>query len=124
MEIKLTNTEAETLFLNALCNGLSQLNSYGIDVDYSDKDYKKARAKLTSPCYEDVLLQILKDGKELQFVDTEEGEDTKIILLADVHTKMPLVPLDHLTAMIEENDDATTADVILQTIIYNDIIFG
>lgn len=124
MEIKLTNLEAETFFHNALCNGLGQISGYSITVDYSDKDYTAARKKLKNPCYEDVLLQILKDGKELQFVDEEEGQDTVTILLADVYAKMPLVPFDHLTAMIEENDDADTADVILQTIIYGDIIFG
>ena len=31
---------------------------------------------------------------------------------------------DHLMDAINENDDACTADVILQTVIYEDIIFG
>ena len=127
MKITFTNLEAETFFHSALCNGLSQLNGYSVDVDYKKEDYAAAKKTLveqpSNPCYEDVLLQILREGKELQFVD-EEGEDTKTILLADVHTKMSEVPAKFLIEMISENDDADTADVILQTIIYGDIIFG
>jgi hypothetical protein len=126
MEIKLTKEESENYFLNSLCNGLGELSGYSIGVEFTDEDYKSAKDKLaeTSPCYEDVLMQILKDGNSLQFVDAEGGEDTVFIKLSDVHTKMPLVPFQHLSNMILENDDATTADVILQTIIYGDIIFG
>lgn len=33
-------------------------------------------------------------------------------------------PIDHLMDAINQEDDAITADVILQTVFYEDIIFG
>ena len=127
MEIKLTHKESEKFFLNALCNGLGVLEDfYSIGVEFTDEDYQSAKANLAgiSSCYEDVLMQILKDGNYLEFKDSEGGEGIVKITMEDVYAKMPLVPFKYLSAMILENDDAETADVILQTIIYGDTIFA
>lgn len=126
MEIKLTHKESEKYFLNALCNGLGELSGYSVELEYINEDYQSAKANLseTSPSYEDILMQILKDGNGLKFIDMEGGEETVTITIDDVYAKMPLVPFKHLSDMILENDDAVTADVILQTIIYGDTIFA
>ena len=47
-----------------------------------------------------------------------------IITLKEVHNRVALTPLNHLTNMINENDDAETADVILQTVFLQDIVYG
>ena len=70
MTVKLTPTESETIFHNALCNGLGYVEGYGIELDFNKKDYAQAAAVLKqgatdTVCYEDVLMQILKDGKKL-----------------------------------------------------------
>jgi hypothetical protein len=58
-------------------------------------------------------------------VDEEgEGENDSTISLSDVHERVPQTPIRFLTDMINENDDAETADVIIQTVFYDDIIFG
>ena len=124
MKIILTHEESEKYFHNALCNGYDYLTSYGIDVDYDAAAYKAARVKLDSPCFEDVLLQLLKDGGTLRITDNECGMDEVSITINDVHERVQNAPLNHLTDMINENDDADTADVILQTVIYNEVIFG
>lgn len=131
MEIKLTNTESENIFHTALCNSLDYFHGYGIELDFIKKDYELASSKLkaerpdTGVCYEDVLMQILRDGKELTFIDNEcDGEYTRSISLKDVHERVCKTPLNYLTDMIEENDDATTGDVVLQTVLYEEIIFG
>jgi hypothetical protein len=125
MEIKLNQKEAEEFFHTALCNGLGYMSGYGLDLTFEKADYEEARKKLESPCYEDVLLQILRDGKGLTMVDEEcEGEYTRTITLADVHARVDKTPLRFLLQMVEENDDAETADVIIQTVFYEDIIFG
>jgi hypothetical protein len=130
-QIKLTNEQSEEYFLNALCNGLGQLSGYGIEVDVHDEDYMTAKKQLKEKnpnnaiCYEDIYMQVLKNGKKITFEDIEgDGEYTKSITLQDVHEKVQNTPFEHLTAMIEENDDAETADVILQTVLYDEIIFG
>ena len=125
MEIKLTNAESEEYFYNALCNGLNYFSGYGIILEYDTKEYQKSRTKLKSPCFEDVLMQMLRDGKTLTFEDIEcEGEYTRTISLKDIHDKVSKTPIKHLSDMINENDDATTADVILQSVLYDEIIFG
>ncbi len=125
MEIKLTTQESEQYFYNALCNGLGYMSGYGLSLNYDDADYKDAKAKLNSPCFEDVLMQILKDGKTLIMVDDEgDNEYTKAITMSDVHHRVAIAPLSHLMDMINESDDATTADVILQAVFFNEIVFG
>lgn len=126
MEIKLTNEESEEYFLNALCNGLGYIGGYGLSLDYNDDEYKKAKAKLSSPSYEDVFMQMLRDGNTFNVIDgeDEDSEYNVSFTLADVHERMSSVPTSHLLDMINENDDAETADVILQTVFFNEVIFG
>jgi type IV secretory pathway VirD2 relaxase len=71
-------------------------------------------------------MRILRDGKELMVVDgeDEDSEYNVSINLSMVHERMSSVPISHLMDMINENDDADTADVILQTVFFNEIIFG
>ena len=128
MKIVLTHEESEIYFHNALCNGLDYISGYGIDVNYDATAYKVARAKLDSPCFgpcfEDILLQLLKDGGTLTIVDNEGGMDEVEITINDVYERVQNTPFNHLTDMIKEEDDAETADVILQTVFYNEVVFG
>jgi hypothetical protein len=127
MKILLETNESENLFFNSMCNvfGTGYIEGYGLELTYNKTDYNDARNKLTSPCYEEVLLQILKDGNKLTLVDHVcEGEYTRSITLEDVHTKVSKTPLRHLMNAIEENDDAETGDIIIQTVFFDEIIFG
>jgi hypothetical protein len=130
MTITFTESEAMEYFHTALCNGLFYYEGYGIEIIYNPSDYKEARARLQAKkpneaiCYEDIYCEILEGGGALTTVDNENGEEDKVITKADVVTRMSLVPTRHLTDMILENDDAETADVVLQTIFFEDVIFG
>jgi len=125
MTIILTPQESEEFFYNALCNGLDYMGGYGLRLDYKKEHYQQAKSKLDSPCFEDVLMQILRDGNTFGFKDIEcDGEYSKQITLQDVHTKMSSVDPERLLEMKNEDDDVETADVILQTIFYDEVIFG
>ena len=125
MTITFTNEESENYFYNSLCNGLGEMGGYGLSLDYKKSEYQSAKEKLESPCFEDVLMQILRDGGSITLVDEEcEGEYTKSITMKDVHERVAKTPIKHLTDAITENDDAITADVIIQTVFFEDIIFG
>lgn len=125
MTITFTTEEALEHFHTALCNGLDYISSYGLTLDYEKAHYKQAKESLTSsPCFEDVLIQILKDGHPLVLHDEEEGMDDSTIYIRDVVARMSQVPLRHMMNAINEDDDAETADVILQTIFYQDVTFG
>jgi hypothetical protein len=134
MEIKLTPQESEEYFYNALCNGLGYTTSgYGLSLDYSDEDYENARRRLKVDrpdffaCFEDVLMEMLRMGYSLIMVDEEgdgDEDSNSTITLKDVHERVCNTPVRHLMDMINENDDAETADVIIQQVFFNDIIFG
>ncbi len=130
MTVKLTPTESEEIFHNALCNGLGYVEGYGIELDFNKQDYARAATFLkqgatATVCYEDVLLQILKDGKKLTMIDHEcEGEYTRSITIKDVHKRVSQIPIRHLMDMINEEDDAVTADVVIQSVFFKDVIFG
>lgn len=130
MEIKLTNEESEEYFHNALCNSLGQLCDYGLLLDCNAKEYKAASEKLkasstSAVCYEDVLMEILRMGGSLTLIDEEgDGEANSSITIKDVHELVSTAPTSYLTDMINEEDDADTGDVILQTVFYKSIIFG
>lgn len=131
MKVQLTPEESETHFFDALCNGLQEMQYYGLELQYSDEDYEAAKDILkeksgenTTICYEDVLMQILRMGKSLSLVDLEGGEGSKSITLKDVHERVSNTPIRHLMDAINENGDAITADVIIQTVFLNDVIYG
>jgi hypothetical protein len=133
MKVVLTKEESEVMFHNALCNaiGTGYMSSYGLELSYDDDKYKSAKAQLKeknsteSPCYEDVLMQVLRAGGQLTFEDIEgEGDMTRSIKLADVHKRVQKTPFRHLADAINENDDAVTADAIVQTVFFKEVVFG
>jgi len=127
MKIQLTTEESENIFFNSLCNG-HQIADYGLQLDYDEKEYDKAKKRLQnkgeSPCLEDVWMEILRGGGSLTLVDEENGEEPQTITLKEVHERVQETPVRHLMDAINENDDGDTADVILQTVFYQDVIFG
>lgn len=136
MKIIINNEESEQYFLSAICNGgLIELGGYGIQLDYSEADYIEAKKSILVKnlsiknsnddiCVEDVWMEMLRMGKTLRFVDTEEAMDTVELTLNQIHERIPQIPNDCLQAYNSENDDAGTADVLLQYLLYGEIIFG
>ena len=131
MQIILTPQESENFFFDSLCNGLGELSCYGLELKYEKADYQSAKRNLheqdleDSICFEDVLMQILREGGSLKFIDTEcDGEYTRSISMVDVHARVAKTPIRHLVDQINENSDAVTADVILQTVLFEEVIFG
>ena len=131
MKITFEKKEAEEIFYSALCNGLGYIGGYGLVLDFEDKAYEKAKKTLKKDtpnetiCYEDVLMQILREGGELVLIDEEcDGEYTSRIKMEDVYERLPLTPTRFLMDMINEQDDAETADCIIQTVFFKDIVFG
>jgi hypothetical protein len=129
MNINLTHEESEAHFYNAICNGLGELKYYDLDLDYDAKEYKAAKQQLSDKqpdnqaCWEDVLMEMLRSGNTLWIVD-ENDDERHPITLDLVHERVQQTPVNHLMNAINENDDATTADCIIQTVIYGEVIYG
>jgi len=129
MNINLTHEESEAHFYNAICNGLGELRYYDLELDYDAKEYKAAKQQLsnkqpdTQACWEDVLMEMLRSNNTLWIVDQNDSERHPITLDL-VHERVQQTPVNHLMNAINENDDATTADCIIQTVIYGEVIYG
>ena len=125
LKISLTNELSEEIFYNALCNSMDYMcSSYGLDLRYKESDYKNAKAKLTNPCIEDVWMQMLRDGSKIGLKDLEGGMGTEYITLDTIHERVKNVPITDLLDMIDENDDATTGEIVLQIVFLNEIMYG
>ena len=136
MTLSFTREEAEGIFYDALCNavGTGYIDGHGLEMTARNEDYNTAAKSLKqfgNPAYEDVLMEVLRQGGELTLVDHEsEGEYTRSIKLADVHTRLnecladgSLEPGTAWRSYWEEGD-AADADAIIQTVFYKEIIFG
>ena len=129
MNINLTHEESENYFYNAICNGLGELVYYDLELDYSDEEYKAAKQQLsdkqpdTQVCWEDVLMEMLRSGNTLWVVDSNDDERHPITLDL-IHERVQTTQTNHLMNMINEHDDAITADVIIQTVVYGEIVYG
>lgn len=125
MQIILTDQESENIFFDALCNGLSYVCGYGFEIDFSRKDYAKAKDNTSNGAFEEVLMAILKNGGSLTLVDVEnDGEETATISLQDVHERVSDVDAAVLIEAYNEDGDADTADAVLQTVFFKEITFG
>lgn len=133
MEINLKPEESEEIFYSSLCNavGTGYMEGYGLELTCDRSQYKDCRDHLTRThpnetiCYEDILMQVLRDGGELTFIDHEgEGDMTRSITMADVHERVKLAGAQVLINFHEEQDDAADADAVLQTVFFEEVIFG
>jgi len=129
---QLSETEINDVFLTILCGCVSQgyFSGYGIQLEYDDNHYKQAKenlikARKEKPCLEDVWLQMLVDGNSLKFEDVEgDGEYTRVLTLKDIREKLPTAPFDNLKALLDGDGDVTDEDIVLQHILYGELIFG
>lgn len=130
VSIKLTEDFKKEIIFNSLCNGLGQLQCYGLNLLWSDEDYTEAKKsyyqrtqKISGACYEDILMELLEMKKRVVFEDLETGEfyDLK---LSDALTNLDNLPIWVIVQILEENDDGETADIVLQHCLFNEVVFG
>ena len=130
VSIKLTEDFKKEIIFNALCNGLGQLQCYGLNLLWSDEDYTEAKKsyyqrtqRISGACYEDILMELLEMKKRVVFEDLETGEffDLK---LSDALTNLDNLPIWVIVQILEENDDGETADIVLQYCLFNEVVFG
>lgn len=130
VSIKLTEDFKKEIIFNSLCNGLGQLQCYGLNLLWSDEDYTEAKKsyyqrtqRISGACYEDILMELLEMKKRVVFEDLETGEffDLK---LSDALTNLDNLPIWVIVQILEESDDGETADIVLQYCLFNEVVFG
>ncbi len=126
----LTPEQSEKYFYAALSNGgLSELSSIGIELDFNGgrrEEYKEVKSTLKYPesYFEDVLMQLLRNGKAIAFYD--EGEEiTHFVTLEKIHQNVCKTPEHVLQLFEEEQDDAFSGFELLQSVLYDgEILFS
>jgi hypothetical protein len=135
MEILLNEKELKEVLHSALCNGLGWISGYGLSVKISKEDYASAKDSLKDEdfnvgsinigiCMEDVLMKHLENGNALEFYDSEQEEYVGFTLEQAKRNLKDEYVTKHIMDMLNENDDAITADCILQTALFGEVIFG
>ena len=130
VSIKLTEGFKKEILFNSLCNGLGQLQCYGLELIFNDEDYTEAKKSYykrnnqnSVACYEDILLEILTMGKHLSFLDNETDEVFHLSFELAL-SNLDKLEVERVIQLIDETDDGETADVVLQTCLFGEIIFG
>lgn len=126
MTTKVTTEQALGILHTSISNAISTgyMSGYGLDLQYSEEEYKQSKKALKNPCWEDVLIQILKDGGSLIIVGEEGSEEPVSVTLNDVEKRTAEMPIRLLSTFLEEEDDANTADEYLQLLFFGEQIYG
>jgi len=125
--IKLTAEESKGFFIDALCNGMNQMNHYGLEWVIDENQYKSARMQFgdaDSVYFESVIMKMLEMGYTISLKDLNDGGYDSTISLDDVINRVNLTPSNHIMDMMNGEDDSTTADAIIQSVFYKEVIFG
>lgn len=101
-----------------------------IELDYDQKAYEEARESLKAKpggyCWEDVIVEMLRQGYRLAWIDVEEDDFAKRnwFTLDDLMDNFENVQPHHLASMLDGMDDAVTHDSILQCLLMGELIYG
>jgi len=129
MKLQLTQTEIEAVLLDCFCNGgISELYHSGVEMEIDDNQYQKYQEKGNS--YEDNLLNILKGGGKIEFVDVEGGDESVFLTMELAQQRLSDITDEDVIASVgkmDENNyqaDAWDGYNVIQYILYGEIIFG
>lgn len=124
MNIFFTRRDTLKIFHGALCDGLSALRYYDLELTFNDTQYQLSRRKLRKCCYEDVLIQMLKDGFPLRLKDMSEDTRARTLTFKLLIKRLPTVDLGTIAKAISGDGDSQSADIILQTCFFGKVIYG
>ena len=128
MEITIKTTQEEKLNIvhTALCNGLSFMQGYDLEFDIiGDKEQarKNLKEKGKDMCFEDFIIEVIRLDGDLQVKDYND-EQIHHLNLESIEENFDNIVSKHILDVINGHDDAITADCILQTLIYGEVIYG
>lgn len=128
VRVSISDNDVPTLFRDCLCSG--SVGFGALRLEFAHDSYAEAKESLRKQkpdetlCWEDVITEMLKIGKTLTFIDVEDEETFYLVNLETIRKNVAKIELQHLNAMINEQDDAITHDSILQTLIMGEIVYG
>lgn len=140
MKIEFTKIDAEKIIFDSFCNGgLIEMQHSGVSIDWNSElnktNYSNAKKRLeergtTSICLEDVYIEILKNGDEIQFTDYEGDEELTNLNLEDAVANFNCLKdeekIDLAKLLDEDGCDTDAWDCFnaIQYALYGEVIFG
>ena len=125
--VTMTKTYESNDLENILSGALTGCSYWCSDLDFESSDYAEAKTRLKVKgkkdlCYEEVLVEMLENGKSIWFCDNEEDEQYELTLeklLNGIALNCERRPKD---CDIDDGDDITM-DCIIQYALFEDVIF-
>lgn len=109
----------------ALCNWDYIASGFGLFLDYSDKDYNKAKKAFKSDCLERTWINILKSGGTLSILDVDGSGDYSVDLTLELlKDNFKSAPLDLVALTLNGEGDADTDSQLIQYVLYKEVMFG
>lgn len=126
MHISATIDEKIKTVYDCLCTGMPYFGDYGFEMGWSPSEYANARATVCDNdgacCYEDVLKEMLQRGNTITFKSDDDGAYK--LNRVTIENNWDKVPMHRIVEMIDETFDAITADVIMQSILFGEVVYG
>jgi hypothetical protein len=101
-----------------------------IELDYDRNAYLEVRDELRKKekddCWEDIVVEMLRQGYRLAWIDVEEDDFAKRnwFTLDDLIDNFDNIESHHLADLLGGEDDAVTHDSILQCLLMGEIVYG
>ena len=129
LSITMSDEYKKEILFNSLCNGLDELGFYGLQLEIDEdifneaKESWKEKNKNQLPCYENIIFEMLEMKNIINVIDLENDERHyfKLDLAIQYLDKLPT---HCILQLLNEEDDVTTADIVLQTCLFGEVVFG
>ena len=100
-----------------------------IELDYDRNAYFEVRDELRekgkSDCWEDIVVEMLRQGYRLAWIDVEDDQpERNYFTLAHLMDNFDCIESHHLADILGGMDDAVTHDSILQCLLMGELIYG
>lgn len=133
MKVKVEVLELEKDDIVSILSGFTSYSDYWCgEVDWKDEEYAEAKARETalleddddSVCVEDIMANMLLNGKSLILKDAEgEFEDAELTL-EYLKSGINLSIKNDSISLDVDDWDAADCDIIIQNAIFNEVVYG
>lgn len=133
MKVKVEVLEIEKDDIVLILSGFMSYSNYWCgEVSWKDEEYAEAKARETalleddddSVCTEDIMANMLLNGKSLILKDVEGEFEDKELTLVNLLAGLNLSLKDNLISLDPDDWDAADCDIIIQNAIFNEVVYG
>ena len=126
--IEITKKYSTDDLVNLLSTAIYGCSYWCSGLDYDSNEYKEARKRLienrnNEPCYEEVLVEMLENGKSIYWIDSEDDSRNELTL-EKLLNGIKLNAEERPSDCDLDSGDAITVDCIIQYALFNNVLYG